>query len=222
MDTKAFRSMTYGVYIIGVTNGDGYGGCVVDALAQISGGDTPIVVLGAMKENYTTELIKRAGEFTVSVVPATIDPLTIAIFGFQSARETSVLAGSHRAGEKWAHVEHSLVNGLPVLKDAVSYMRLRVNTAREFETHTAFTCDTIDAWLGDTSKTPLVYNDYYGEMRGASKTAFDAWRVKSPSDSKYVCSICGYVYNGEIPFEQLPEDWKCPLCGAGKEAFELQ
>ena len=212
MDSKAFRSMTYGVYVVGVKNGDGYGGCVVDALAQISSGATPIVVLGAMKENYTTELIKLAGEFTVSVIPATVDPLTVAIFGFQSARDS----------EKWAHVEHEIIDGLPVLKDAVSYLRLRVNTAREFETHTAFICDTVDAWLGDTSKKPLVYNDYYGEMRGASKTAFDAWRVKTPADSKYVCSICGYVYNGEIPFEQLPDDWKCPLCGAGKEAFERQ
>ena len=212
MDTKAFRSMTYGVYVIGVKNGDGFGGCVVDALAQISSGSVPTVVLGAMKENYTTELIKRAGEFTVSVVPATVDPLTIAIFGFQSARDS----------EKWTHVEHSIVGGLPVLTDSVSYIRLCVNTAREFETHTAFTCDTIDAWLGDTSKKPLVYNDYYGEMRAASKTAFDAWMVKTPSGAKYVCSICGYVYNSELPFERLPDDWKCPLCGAGKDAFELQ
>ena len=215
MDTKAFRSMTYGVYVIGVKNGDGYGGCVVDALAQISSGSSPTVVLGAMKENYTTELIKRAHEFTVSVVPATIDPLTIAIFGFQSARDS----------EKWGNVEHSIKDGLPVLTDAVAYMRLRVNAAREFETHTAFTCDTIDAWLGDVSKKPLVYNDYYGAMRQASKDAFDAWNLvpaTTTAATKYVCSLCGYVYNGEIPFEQLPNDWKCPLCGAGKDAFELQ
>ena len=213
MDTKAFRSMTYGVYVIGVKNGDGFGGCVVDALAQISSGSSPTIVLGAMKENFTTELIKRAGEFTVSIVPATIDPLTIAIFGFQSARDS----------EKWAHAEHSIVDGLPVLTDAVSYMRLRVNTTRELDTHTAFTCDTIDAWLGDTSKKPLVYNDYYGAMRQASKDAFDIWKAPvATAAAKYVCSLCGYVYNGEIPFEQLPDDWKCPLCGAGKDAFEIQ
>lgn len=36
---------------------------------------------------------------------------------------------------------------------------------------------------------------------------------------KYVCQICGYVYDDakeKIPFDQLPEDWKCPLCGAAK------
>ena len=48
---------------------------------------------------------------------------------------------------------------------------------------------------------------------------------------KYVCELCGYVYdpavgdpdNGIAPgteFDELPEDWVCPLCGATKEDFE--
>jgi rubredoxin len=48
---------------------------------------------------------------------------------------------------------------------------------------------------------------------------------------KYVCSVCGYEYDREVgdpdngiepgtPFEELPEDWACPVCGAAKEDFE--
>ncbi|MEE1186548.1 MAG: rubredoxin [Acutalibacteraceae bacterium] len=40
---------------------------------------------------------------------------------------------------------------------------------------------------------------------------------------KYVCQICGYVYDDakeKVPFEQLPSDWKCPLCGAAKTDFK--
>ncbi len=47
---------------------------------------------------------------------------------------------------------------------------------------------------------------------------------------KYVCDLCGYVYDEEIgdiengidpdtPWDELPEDYECPLCGAGKELF---
>ena len=38
---------------------------------------------------------------------------------------------------------------------------------------------------------------------------------------KYVCSICGYVYDEAAggPWEALPDGWKCPLCGADKSAF---
>ena len=40
---------------------------------------------------------------------------------------------------------------------------------------------------------------------------------------KYVCGICGYVYDEEeegVKFEDLPEEYVCPLCGVGKENFE--
>ena len=38
---------------------------------------------------------------------------------------------------------------------------------------------------------------------------------------KYVCSICGYVYDEAVsgPFSEFSEDWKCPLCGASKGNF---
>lgn len=47
---------------------------------------------------------------------------------------------------------------------------------------------------------------------------------------KYICDVCGYVYDPAIgdeengiapgtPFEDIPEDWLCPLCGEGKEVF---
>ncbi len=49
---------------------------------------------------------------------------------------------------------------------------------------------------------------------------------------KYKCDVCGYIYDeaegdpeGDIPagtkWEDLPEDWECPDCGAGKDEFEL-
>lgn len=40
---------------------------------------------------------------------------------------------------------------------------------------------------------------------------------------RYVCKVCGYVYDEEaeeIKFEDLPEDWLCPLCAVGKDEFE--
>jgi rubredoxin len=51
--------------------------------------------------------------------------------------------------------------------------------------------------------------------------------------SNYVCEICGYVYESEVgdadngvnagtDFADIPSDWVCPICGAGKEEFKPQ
>lgn len=50
---------------------------------------------------------------------------------------------------------------------------------------------------------------------------------------KWVCTVCGYVYDPQegdpdndiapgTAFENLPDDWVCPVCGAGKEDFEQE
>lgn len=50
---------------------------------------------------------------------------------------------------------------------------------------------------------------------------------------KYVCTVCGYIYDPEkgdpdsgvepgTPFENLPDDWVCPMCGAAKDMFEKE
>ena len=36
---------------------------------------------------------------------------------------------------------------------------------------------------------------------------------------KYKCMLCGYIYDGDIPFEELPDDYKCPICKQGKDKF---
>jgi rubredoxin len=50
---------------------------------------------------------------------------------------------------------------------------------------------------------------------------------------KYICDLCGYIYDpaqgddsggvkAGTAFEDLPADWVCPLCGAGKDSFSPQ
>ena len=48
---------------------------------------------------------------------------------------------------------------------------------------------------------------------------------------KWRCTVCGYIYDPELgdpdgdieprtPFEEIPDDWVCPVCGASKDQFE--
>ena len=49
--------------------------------------------------------------------------------------------------------------------------------------------------------------------------------------TKYKCTVCGYIYDPNLGdpdggikpgtlFEEIPDDWECPVCGAAKDAFE--
>jgi flavin reductase (DIM6/NTAB) family NADH-FMN oxidoreductase RutF/rubredoxin len=211
MDLTALFKFSYGLYVIGVKHEGKLGGCVVDALVQASSDEPPTLILCSIKGNYTNEAIKSEGVFSISVLPATVDPFVVANFGFQSSR----------AADKWSNVPHSVSGGLPQLDGAASYVRCKVKSAVELATHTAFFSEVADAVRGD--EEPLVFGDYQKTMKKAAYEAFQKFKEDgappAPKD-KWQCSVCGHVYDGDAPFDGLPGDWACPVCGVGKDKFE--
>jgi rubredoxin len=83
--------------------------------------------------------------------------------------------------------------------------------------------------------------EYYHKVKGgfSPKTAptyYHAVDKKVKEEikmDKYICDVCGYIYdpgkgdpnNGIQPgtkFEDLPDDWVCPVCGASKKSFSKE
>ena len=165
MDKNALRKLSYGLYVTGVQSGKGFGGCVVDAFMHPT--EAPATaVLCSMQRSLSNGLIKERRAFTLSVLPAGVDPLVIATFGFQSAR----------TADKWAHVAHTVREGLPALACACAGMLLRVTDLRELSTHTLFFCDIEDAWTGEGD--PLLYAEYQRSLKPAAMAAFQALKQK--------------------------------------------
>lgn len=162
MDNKALYKLTHGVYVVGIKDCDKYGGCIVDAVAQASSGPIPNIVLCSMLKNYTNELIKKEKECTLSILGTDIDPFVISNFGFQSARTV----------DKWANVQYEIIDGLPVVKNAVSYVRLKLSATTELDTHSMFLFETVDAWLGTSEADSLVFGDYQKGMKTLAMDAF--------------------------------------------------
>jgi flavin reductase (DIM6/NTAB) family NADH-FMN oxidoreductase RutF len=115
-----------------------------------------------MLKNYSNEMIKKNGEFTLSVLGTDFDPFVIGNFGFQSGRDV----------DKWANVPHTIVDGLPVLDGAIAHIRLKVLSQTDLATHTLFLTETKDAWLGKSSADPLIYGDYLKNHKDAAFAAF--------------------------------------------------
>ena len=69
---------------------------------------------------------------------------------------------------------------------------------------------------------------------GSKKSAVGGYCLgKEVKTMKYVCEICGYVYDEEkgdpehgvaadTKWDNVPKDWSCPLCGVGKENFQKE
>jgi flavin reductase (DIM6/NTAB) family NADH-FMN oxidoreductase RutF len=165
---NAMSKMSYGLYVLGVKTDRGFGGQIIDAVAQVSMAEQPNVVLASMLKNYSNEMIHKYGEVTLSVLGADFDPFVIGNFGFQSGRDV----------DKWANVPHTCVDGLPVLDGAIAHLRLKVLNNTELATHTLFLTETTNAWPGKSSAGPLIYADYLQNHKDVVMEAFKKFQGK--------------------------------------------
>jgi len=194
---KITRKITQGVYALTTKNG----GCIVDAVSQVSAGETPFIAVSVKKENYTNSLLKENTKFALSVLPKELKEEVISIFGFQSAKEI----------DKFANVETEEIEGIKVLKNSLGYMICEIVDSIENDTHTLFIGRLIEGNIFSDME-PISYA-YYMEHKD------ELLKIKTEKNkTAWVCTLCGYVYYGE----KLPDDFVCPWCGADKSLFEVK
>ena len=215
MNPTALYSLSYGLYAIGSLDGNRKVGCIANAVMQITS-EPATVALSLNKGNYTHQCISRCGRFSVSILGEDETSGTIGTLGFSSSRDR----------DKFDELEHFDVDGLPVLKNAVAYITCKVLKTIDAGTHTIFVSEITDA-DNVNKKPPMTYAYYHRVLKGKAPKAAPTYQAElpeeEPAEKKYTCSICGYVYDDPaVPFESLPEDWKCPVCGVGKEMFVLK
>jgi len=194
---KITRKITQGMYVL-TTNG---GGCIVDAVSQVSAGDNPLIAVAVMKKNYTHELLKKNNKFALSVLSMNLDAKIVKTFGLNSMRDI----------DKFENIEIVDVEGLNIIKNSIGYMVCEIKDSIENETHTLFIGKLVEADIYKEEK-PMTY-EYYQENKD------DYIKVTTEKNkTAWVCTLCGYVYYGE----ELPDDFVCPWCGADKSLFEVK
>lgn len=194
---KITYKITQGVYVL-TTQG---GGCIVDAVSQVSGGDNPLIAVSVMKKNYTNELMHKNDEFCLSVLGKDADPEIIQTFGMNSMRDM----------DKFEKIETIEEMGEKIIPKSLGYMICEIVDSIENDTHTLFIGKLVEA---DVYKDEEAMSyQYYQENKD------DFIKVKTEKGNiAWVCTVCGYVYYGE----ELPADFKCPICGVGADLFKKQ
>lgn len=187
--------ITQGMYVLTTENG----GCVVDAVSQVSGGDNPLISVAVMKKNYTNELLKNNTKFAISILSNDVNPEIIKTFGFNSARDIN----------KFERTETIKVDGLEVIKDSIGYMICEIVDSIDNDTHTLFIGKLIEGDIFE-EKEVMSYGYYQEHKDELLKTKTEKGEIA------WICTVCGYVYYGE----DMPDDYKCPICQVGKELFK--
>ena len=227
MDPKALWTMSYGMYLVTARAGGRANGQIANAVFQVTA-EPPRVAIAINKENFTHDLIRDGGWFAFSVLAETVPMEFIGLFGFKSGRDVDKLAQ--------ATVREGLHVPL-IVEHSIAVTEAKVLHAVDGGTHTVFIGEAIGAEVLSAG-APLTYAGYHARKGKAPKNA-PTYRGEAEAAAKppapvaaspWTCGACGYTYDPEFGdpaggiapgtrFEDIPDDWVCPVCGASKDAF---
>jgi len=201
-----------------------FNGQIANTVFQVSS-EPPAVSVSINKKNLTHEYLTASRRFTVSVLEFDTQMKFIGQFGFKSGREIDKFQGvNHKPGR----------NGIPVVLDnSIAYFEAEVYGMLDAGSHTVFIGKVTDADVLKQGK-PLTYADYHEIKKGLTPRNAATYLKSDAKENemeKYRCRVCGYVYDpakGDsdsnikpgTAFKDLPDNWVCPVCGAGKDEFE--
>jgi flavin reductase (DIM6/NTAB) family NADH-FMN oxidoreductase RutF/rubredoxin len=228
MNPKALHKISYGLYVISSFDGDKKNGQIANALIQVTS-EPQNVAIALNKENLTHSMVEKSRVFSASVLSKNTPFPFIGRFGFKSGRDTDKFEGvNYKKGATGAPI---------VLDNSIAYLEARVISTLNAGTHTIFVGEVVDCDILSEDE-PMTY-EYYHTIKGgrSPKTAPTYIKDEKPEEKevgkmkKYRCTVCGYVYDPQqgdpesgiaagTPFEQIPDTWSCPICGAKKSEFE--
>ncbi len=230
MDIKTFYKLSYGLYMVCSKTGNKINGQVANTVMQVTA-EPPKFSVCINKNNLTHDYIQESNVFTISILSKDADMDIIRNFGFRSGRNFNKF-------EQLDHAEYKLgITKVPiVLSSCTGYIECEIDGSKDVGTHTIFIGKIVDA-VSLNNKEPLTYSYYHQVKNGKTQKNAPTFINKNKPESKkvknmkkYRCTICDYVYDPQkgdpdsgiepgTSFEDLPENWVCPDCGAGKDSF---
>jgi len=196
-DLKALFNIGYGLYVVTSNDGKKDNGLIVNTITQVTDAPNRVAVT-INKENYSHHVIKQTGKMNVNCLSVKAPFSVFENFGFQSGRTADKFAD-------WDVLRSD--NGLVFLPRYInSFMSLKVEQYVDLDTHGMFICSVTEARVIADDET-MTYAYYHKNVKPKPQTE---------GKKGYVCTICGYIYEGE----PLPEDFICPLCKHGAQDFE--
>ena len=97
-------------------------------------------------------------------------------------------------------------------------MSLEVVEIIDLGSHSLFICQVTESRVL-SNKESMTYAYYHKVVKGKSPKNAPTYIPEEEQKTSWKCGLCGYEYVGEVPFEEVPEDYKCPICQQPKSVF---
>ncbi len=243
MRYKAFHKLSYGLYIIATRFEEKNAGYIGNTAFQITSSPAQIAV-SCHKNNATSEVILKSKVFSVSVLNKESETSLIGEFGFMSSADIdkfrNVEIKTAKSGapivlsSTIAWFDCKVVNTIDVGSHILFIGEvLDADVVSEDEPLTYDYYREKYRMLSPKNSPTYVENEKLeNEIESETETKkVPVAKAETKSElSVHTCTICGFQYNPEegdpsmgippgTPFEDLPEDYKCPICNAGKDYF---
>jgi flavin reductase (DIM6/NTAB) family NADH-FMN oxidoreductase RutF/rubredoxin len=219
INIEALFKISYGLYIVSSGDKNRGNGFISNTVFQVTAEPAKFAAC-CNKNNFTCSIIEQYGCFSVSILSQNAAPDLFGRFGYRSGKDFNKLEGMNVTYEK---------TGAPiVLNDAIAYLECKVVQMFDVGTHFLFIGELVNACIIDESAESMTYAYYRQTRKGVAPknapTFVDKSKFETPKKENniYRCTACGHIYDESkesIKFEDLPDDWKCPVCGADKEDF---
>ena len=213
MNIDALRDLSYGMFIVSSSFNNEDAGCVVNTVTQITSVN-PTIAISINKDNYKNKIIKESKRLAISILSTDTDIKTISQFGYKSSKDIN----------KFIDINYEIINDLKIVNDNIcSYIIGDVVNIINVDTHDIFIIRVVDM-KKVSDKIPMTYKYYQDNLKGKSPKNAPTYvnEYNKEGHSRYKCIICGYIYDDEVEevkFSDLPDNWKCPVCGVGKDKF---
>lgn len=221
MNIDAFFKISYGLYIISSLKENKLNGFIGNTVFQVTAEPAQLAI-ACNKDNYTSEFIKSSKKFSISILEQNAESELIGKFGYNSGKNKDKFDGTNYKMSE---------NGCPIVLDnTIAFLECELVETFEVGTHYLFIGKIIDAQTIDNEKEPLTYIYYRNVKKGVAPKNAPTYVDKSKYEKNekssdyqiYKCSVCGHEYNSETEnktFDELDNDWTCPICGVDKSFF---
>ena len=214
---NALNKITYGLYIVSAGNKEKGNGYISNTVFQITS-DPIKFAISCNKKNYTSELIEKHKNLSVSVLKQNTKSELIGIFGFKTGKDFNKLEGMT--------VKYGITGAPVILDDTIAYLEFKLIEKINQGSHNLYIGELVDSKVIEINGEPLTYDYYKTVKKGtAPKNAPTYIKKELPENTNskiYKCSVCGHIYDDskeKIKFKDLPDEWTCPICGVTKEHF---